>query len=412
MELKVINKERVYNILHNNHKVITGIRIFLIIQCFINKTFSFNHSEIKEIHELQFKHYLRSEDSVIINLEGSLNITRWYIDYITRNVHNKQLLNTDNKIILHDTEGIKNFCYISEGILGTTDKQNVLYMYMKEYYNVLYTLFKKNPVEPENTLQGISNNHEIISLRSKYIYKTLAHLFLMTEGLYIPIQVNDSEYDDMVCISLNNNKYTHIRCITSYIDHKRKSVHMDISSVHRIMYNCYCNMSESDKSECEMRIIEFFIKYSDMSVIQDIFKYTDPITRDQFITGEFMNTPGFLIQNYVYRTMHSVIEIKLFIEEVHALLMECIKCVSVDKLNHKETAIKIFKKLFITKEQQKKENSVLLSKNDVYNLIEANYITKEISGFMIDTNIITKYKNIFIEIQEKVNSINAVSLWG
>ncbi|OAG32696.1 hypothetical protein NEIG_02161 [Nematocida sp. ERTm5] len=412
MELKIINKERVYNILHNNHKVIIGIRIILIIQCFINKTFSFNHSEIKEIHKLQFKHYLRSEDSVIINLEGSLNITRWYIDHITKNVHNKQLLNTENKIILHDTVGIKNFCYISEGILGTTDKQNVLYMYMKEYYNVLYTLFKKNPGEPENTLQSISNNHEIISLRSKYIYKTLAHLFLMTEGLYIPIQVNDSEYDDMVCISLNNNKYIHIQCITSYIEHKRMRVHMDISSVDSIMYNCYCNMSESDKSEREMRIIEFFIKYSDVSVIQDIFKYTEPTTRDQFITGEFMNTPGFLIQNYVYRTMHSVIEIKLFIKEVHALLMECIKGVSVDKLNHKETAIKIFKKLFITKEQQKKESSVLLSKNDVYNLIEANYITKEISGFMIDTNIITKYKNIFIEIQEKVNSINAVSLWG
>ncbi|EIJ89226.1 hypothetical protein NEPAR07_2217 [Nematocida parisii] len=414
MELKIINKEWVYNILYNNHKVITGVRIFLLILCFINKIFALNHDEIEEIHELQFTNQPESEDSVVINLEGSLNVARWYIDDTTNNITNKKWLNTDNKVIMHTKDDITRMCYITESTQGIPQNQSEIDKYMKGYYRVLYTLFNWSLIRPEDKSKSKSKEDEIASSSSKYIYRTLAHLFLMTEGLYLPIEVSDSEYDDMVfMLSDSNNKYTHIRCIASYIGHKRNSKHMDSSSTYNMMYNCYCNMSEADKSENERRIIEFFIEYSDRSVIQKAFKFTEPTTREEFITGEFMNTPGFLIQNYVYITMCSVLEIKLFIEEVHALLMECIKGVSKDKAKHKETATKIFKKLFIPKKEQKRAGSVLINERGLYDLVKTMNITYEriVSNSSIITEN-TKLKNIFIEIQAKVNFINAASLWG
>ncbi|KAI5166169.1 hypothetical protein NEIRO02_1023, partial [Nematocida sp. AWRm79] len=95
-------------------------------------------------------------------------------------------------------------------------------------------------------------------------------------------------------------------------------------------------------------IVNFFIKHSSNPVIEKA-GYVEPKTYEEYKTRKFINSPGFLIQNYVYYYLNSIKKMKEFIKTVHDLLCEYLP----DKENQEMTstqmtATRIFNRCFIS----------------------------------------------------------------
>ncbi|KAI5132237.1 hypothetical protein NEAUS06_0026 [Nematocida ausubeli] len=156
--------------------------------------------------------------------------------------------------------------------------------YKKAYFTTLLELFPSiygyvSVHEKENSFHAFINSSET----RKHKHKILASLFLLAEGVAIPLRVNKS--GSMIYLAL-----------------KKANLQEDHFKV---------NICASSKFI--IRVINFFIKKQKKEE-----KYSSNIPNSE----EFINSPSFLIQAYIKHSLKNKEEMNLFAQTVYAMLTE------------------------------------------------------------------------------------------
>ncbi|EIJ87338.1 hypothetical protein NEPAR07_0932 [Nematocida parisii] len=107
-----------------------------------------------------------------------------------------------------------------------------------------------------------------------------------------------------------------------------------------------------------VEVIEFFkmcIEYPLLSP-KTVNGFTEPTTYEQFMTGNFLNTPQFLIQSYIYEFIKTKDDYIEFVKAVHTLLSDQMEYADTitrksPKCKKRKLLERAYKKLFIKKEE-------------------------------------------------------------
>ncbi|KAI5167879.1 hypothetical protein NEIRO02_2227 [Nematocida sp. AWRm79] len=295
-------------------------------------------SDIKEIGETK----VVQKDNLLIHPDGSLNLLRGYIMHKSGYMYNKRFysseINTlyklektnevsDNGWLIfnHTRNPVKDMAY--DDICEEKEKNE----YLKQFHTQLIKMFPS--VDGSlSIVSGLSEGFtsflikDEVQPQSMYI---LAALFLLSERVDIPINVEEKK---LILKSADK--------ATTYID---QSLHI---------YTKDQTESKNDlKKWCKdiECLIKFLKKYIDNdsanpSAIKEL--PTVPTTYEEFETGEFLNTPQFLVQSYIYEFIDTKDKYIEFIEAVYALLNDQVKNEKSTEKN-KARCNELLRRLFI-----------------------------------------------------------------
>ncbi|OAG33107.1 hypothetical protein NEIG_02355 [Nematocida sp. ERTm5] len=212
--------------------------------------------------------------------------------------------------------------------------------YMQEYYDILFLMFHEG-VNYKYAFERKTNRfckflRSVDRVHTKADHTLLASLFLLAEGLNIPLKF------------LKNNEYMHLALQKNqsndfHFNFYREEIDASSAKGSRV----YLKTDEPDEM-CAYDIVNFFIKHTSNPVIEKA-GYVEPKTYEEYKTRKFINSPGFLIQNYVYYYLNSIKKMKEFIKTVHDLLCEYLPDKEKQEMTSIEkTATRIFNRCFIS----------------------------------------------------------------
>ncbi|KAI5168122.1 hypothetical protein NEIRO03_2282 [Nematocida sp. AWRm78] len=183
--------------------------------------------------------------------------------------------------------------------------------------NALYSFLIKEEVRPQRM----------------YI---LAALFLLSEQVFIPIVEEITRKGKERRLVLRSIDGT-----LTYID-KSLALYKDGTKLKK---------GEKKWNTQTMKLIGFLKEYiAQCSVNPNILMRlpTEPTTYEQFMTGEFLNTPQFLVQSYIYEFIDTKDKYIEFVEAVYTLLTEQAES-NKSMPENREKAREVFKRCFIKK---------------------------------------------------------------
>ncbi|KAI5165907.1 hypothetical protein NEIRO03_2473 [Nematocida sp. AWRm78] len=296
---------------------------------------------------------------VKIHVGGPLNLTRGCVYEYENVLLYKMYLSTEVK--RKHNEIFKSPGWAGDTIIkeSTCDSYvmapNPLYTskeleYMKEYYDILFLMFQGE----ENYRFEIEKKanrfcrflRSVNRVHTKADHTLLASLFLLAEGLDIPLKfLKNKEYMHLTLQKNQSNDF-HFNFYREEIDtSSTEEIESDTSSTEE--NGVYLKRDEPDEI-CAYDIVNFFIKHSSNPVIEKA-GYVEPKTYEEYKTRKFINSPGFLIQNYVYYYLDSIEEIEEFIKTVHDLLCEYLPDKEKQEMTNTQiTATRIFNRCFIS----------------------------------------------------------------
>ncbi|OAG30999.1 hypothetical protein NEIG_00596 [Nematocida sp. ERTm5] len=222
--------------------------------------------------------------------------------------------------------------------------------YMQEYYDILFLMFHGG-VNYRSEFEKKTNRFckflkSVNRVHTKADHTLLASLFLLAEGLDIPLKfLKNKEYMHLTLQKNQSNDF-HFNFYREEIDaSSTEEIESDTSSKEE--NGVYLKRDEPDEMYA-YDIVNFFIKHSSNPVIEKA-GYVEPKTYEEYKTRKFINSPGFLIQNYVYYYLDSFKEMKGFIKTVHDLLCEYLPNKEKQEMtNTQMTATRIFNSCFIS----------------------------------------------------------------
>ncbi|KAI5166910.1 hypothetical protein NEIRO02_1521 [Nematocida sp. AWRm79] len=268
------------------------------------------------------------ESNLLIHPDGPLSPIRGYIMYKSGYMYNKRFYSPEINIEYSLKKSTK-----------VSDDGNPIYDYIRkpvndevyddicentEYLTQLHTQLIKLFPSPDGSLSIVSGRKDAmhsflikdeVQSHSMYI---LATILLLSEQVNIPINT-----------SINGEKWLLLRSAnktTTYINQKKPNNYL-------------------------LNLIEFLKKYINNSSANpnSIEKLsTMPTKYEQFITGEFLNTPQFFIQSYIYEFIDTPEKYIEFIEAVYTLLNDQIKS-EKSTLENKAKSSQVFEMCFIEK---------------------------------------------------------------
>ncbi|KAI5166976.1 hypothetical protein NEIRO03_1555 [Nematocida sp. AWRm78] len=171
---------------------------------------------------------------------------------------------------------------------------------------------------------------------------TLAALFLLTEGVNIPIKI------------VNESRNTGNKILVLKKKGAESRFHINLSMAiedktedGRITGSVYQKKTEE--------LVNFFSSLNNtksLSFLEVPEEFSMPNTYDEFLTGNFLNSPKFLIQSYFFEYIDTVEMYEKFVRAVHELLTEQIS--SSDEsgnpcIEAEDKAQEVFNSLFIKK---------------------------------------------------------------
>ncbi|KAI5167054.1 hypothetical protein NEIRO03_2482, partial [Nematocida sp. AWRm78] len=278
--------------------------------------------DIKEIEENSFNILI---ENLLINPDGPLNPLRGYIFHKNRLIYNKRLLSswieTDYSLKKHpdssERTGRCNFVfkrhpendkpYISN---NTISASNTELEYLSEFHQQMIYMFPCASgsifIEPcrNDSFTRLLRAH---SNKSDSIY-LLAALLVLSEGVDIPIEIDKSiERSKRIFLKREitlNNDFVFINMplwLESFMpDGTKKKVY---------------------QKEAE-DIVLFFKKLYREPFLSKVKKREEPDSKEEFYNGDFLDSPKFLIQSYVFEYIDSIEEYRQFISAVQVFLMD------------------------------------------------------------------------------------------
>ncbi|KAI5163153.1 hypothetical protein NEAUS03_2218 [Nematocida ausubeli] len=297
------------------------------------KAASFNEEKIKEQSNSGIGMVLRKEASNI----GFMHRKRFMSTEIQKDVTIRISRNTSK-----DTQ--LNYHYIKnpslDKVYNALFYDGELLKYKQAYFATLLELFPSIygyvsiVHEKKDSFHAFINSPEA----NKHKHKILASLFLLAEGVAVPLTVNKSRKITDLALKKANLQEDHFKV----------------------------NMCESSKFV--IGVINFFIENRENNVFKGKEHSSEPSQ-----SREFINSPSFLIQTYIKHSLKNKKEMNLFAQTVYDMLIEY---------------------AFHDKEEMNMEEKRVL---DRYIILPGEQLTKENKAYMFDT-IETPLWNDYIDI--------------
>ncbi|OAG33291.1 hypothetical protein NEIG_01041 [Nematocida sp. ERTm5] len=296
--------------------------------------------KIKEAHEILF----RDDNSMMINPDGRLNLLSGYISHKAGYMHNKRFFspeietNYSMKKSPESTESVHVYTYTrnpeSDKVYKEVFPNRKKIQYLYNFHLAMIYMF---PSE-SNSLSIESCKSDSITrflrfhsdkLDSMYL---LASLLLLSEGVYVPIEIEKNIPGDETII-LRGQNHT-----LPYINISMRLLGILPNERGQLIY----------QKETE-EIIEFFKKINTPQYIYLLKEYGEPKTQSEFTSGEFLNSLRFLIQSYIFEYID---EIEQYIALVNCVmeLLDYINSHRSTSKNRKNMAIIANRSLFVKKE--------------------------------------------------------------
>ncbi|KAI5166142.1 hypothetical protein NEIRO03_0993 [Nematocida sp. AWRm78] len=269
--------------------------------------------EIMDAQEILFG----NENDLKINPNGSLNLLRGYVSHNAGYMHNKRFFSPEINIAykLEDkidfTENKHTYRYIrtpeNDKPYDPALEDGVVKMdYLQKFHKMIIYMF---PSE-NNTLsiEPYKSNSFTRFLRfhsdkpdSMYI---LSALLLLSEGIYVPIDIDKNESNGKMAVVLNNTKKTH-----SYIN-----LDMHLKGIMPEENGELVAQTETEE------IIEFFKEFCRYGFLPGMCEFIEPTTQDDFSVGNFLNSANFLIYSYIYEYIEDIHQYKQLVKSTLELL--------------------------------------------------------------------------------------------
>ncbi|EIJ87189.1 uncharacterized protein NEPG_00637 [Nematocida parisii ERTm1] len=300
--------------------------------------------EIKDMHETLFG---REGCLVAIHPDGPLSPFRGYIMHKTGYMYNKRLYapEIDTEYSLKPTNEVADnggpiYKYIRDpakdrpytDICEDLEKNE----YLKQFHTQLIRMFSfaegslSIVADREDALYSFLKRDEV-QPQSMYI---LAALFLLSEKVNIPIVAELEEGKEKLVLKSKDEKTTYVtQSLVLYEDMTR------------------LKKGEKNYHTETVDIIAFLRRYIDNPHMHGL---TEPISYKQFMSGEFLSTPQFLIQSYIYEFVGIAGRYIEFVNAVHTLLTEQIDYNdsgvfnAINSVSQRDSYV--FEKCFIEKE--------------------------------------------------------------
>ncbi|EHY65447.1 hypothetical protein NERG_01893 [Nematocida ausubeli] len=189
--------------------------------------------------------------------------------------------------------------------------EGVLLKYKRAYFTTLLELFPSIHgyisiwSDREDSFFSFINSTAV----EKYKYKILASLLLLAEGVDVPLAINESESRTVLFLK-KADEGEHFRLNMNTLANICKKATESLY-VHKDLFK-----------EGAVSVVRFFIENRENPVLKKEGYTSEPKSYKEFKKGKFMNSPGFLIQTYVYHCMENEDQTVLFIKAVYDLLCE------------------------------------------------------------------------------------------
>ncbi|EIJ92523.1 uncharacterized protein NEPG_02621 [Nematocida parisii ERTm1] len=284
--------------------------------------------------------------NILINHNGPLNPLRTYIMHKSSYMYNKRMFSqeintdyslkksaksTDNEHFYIYTRNPENDkAYKCSGI-GRRYTPNYLYYYHK-------TMIYMFPCENNNlSIEPCRNDSFTRFLRahcnevdSLYL---LAALLLLSEGIDVPIAIEKNIHSgERILLKFDFDEFSFIDLplwLESIVPKEADQQMHDTNSVSENI-DLYIRqeniMNEVERimvyqKETE-KIVQFFKSLCIEPFLSDLERCREPETQKNFNLGYFLDSPGFLIQSYIFEYIDNVEQYKLFLDSVHTLLQK------------------------------------------------------------------------------------------
>ncbi|KAI5136967.1 hypothetical protein NEAUS05_1684 [Nematocida ausubeli] len=266
------------------------------------------------------------EKTLVIGPDSALSPLRGRIADSIRVMHNKRFLSPEIKIehsiaVKKNAKGKIEIAQTRDYRLDRVhDDSDLAYKgsllkYKRAYFNTLLELFPSMHgyvsiwSDREDSFFSFINSTSV----EKYKYKILASLLLLAEGVDVPLAINESESRTELVLK-KADEGEHFRVSTKIEDSDEMIAREEDSSA----------SGKNIKLErpAVASVVKFFIENRENPVLKKEGYTSEPKSYKEFKKGKFMNSPGFLIQTYVYHCMGNEDQTVLFIKAVYDLLCE------------------------------------------------------------------------------------------
>ncbi|KAI5168077.1 hypothetical protein NEIRO03_2394 [Nematocida sp. AWRm78] len=189
----------------------------------------------------------------------------------------------------------------------------------------------------------------------KHKIDILACLFLLAEGVDIPLKVEGSKSSPMLVLKeiiakpteKNKTKNPNEDTFDNFNKTKKETNKFSLSMKDQCSEK---KVNEKRKKntvpqERAADVINFFIDNKENPDIREGGKYAEPTTYEEFKTGKFLNNSRWLIQYYIFEYLDSEDSIIEFAMAVYSMLKECIEKKTSEKGDESNEEVQYLKKV-------------------------------------------------------------------
>ncbi|KAI5163377.1 hypothetical protein NEAUS04_1512 [Nematocida ausubeli] len=300
--------------------------------------------DIKTVHET----FVGEKQDVVINPRGPLNLLRGYIGNRNGYMYNKRFFSSeiDTDYALTKTEvssiGEQEYNFkrkpVNDRVHKDMDTKTPEGKYLSMYHTLLIKMFPS--ADGDLSIEAGRSNALTNFLREDHVKKDtkyiLAALLLLSEGVDIKIIIDHTGEKKKLVIKSKKSKEK------VFVD-----VEMHTAGLDPVTNEHSENIYQSEAAE----IVKFYIRCRDNPLLKKGGVFAMPATKEQFESGNFLNSAAFLIQTYIYEFIDTAESYKDFVNAAHELLIDQV----AEKENSEQTKKKgkkgrIFDELFIAKD--------------------------------------------------------------
>ncbi|KAI5167983.1 hypothetical protein NEIRO02_2305 [Nematocida sp. AWRm79] len=351
----------------------SNIIVLAMIVLFLREIYSSNSETVSSMLSVVKNYTINNPEirNVEIHPDGNLNLAMSYVHTKGGHMMILRCLNT-NLMMGHPDGMVKMHNQLNSGSTKYNTREDMLnpilpyegdvLEYIKEHHAVLLWLYDSNgmivyDISKNDFLHLLMMNSINEKNKNNYIeddYKLMAALFLLAEGFKLPLKHEYINGKPKITLYRNNE------------DKEYTIFQID---------DMLCGSNKKNQSTREL--INFLSNYCSSPILEGA-GFKDPTNYEEYATGKFIYTPGFLIRTYIYHYLNRVpkTEPELFVKAVHDILWEYMpkKEQTDDKTDIQSKAEELFKKLFISTSNSEPniKNKKRLMIRDIKNILEVN----------------------------------------
>ncbi|KAI5159440.1 hypothetical protein NEAUS03_0299 [Nematocida ausubeli] len=264
---------------------------------------------ISEVESTMQFEIATDRSQVVINPDGPLNFLRGYIYQKMECMYNKRFFSPQIATEYSVEEEKDKFARFTKPYIYTREEkndkayealpENKMDVYNEQYHTHLIELFPSPTGDINIETQGNQSFVQFLRAENtkKHALQILALLLLFSEGVHIPIKVTNT-------------------LLVVYETDKKDEIYFDVSMV----IECLNKETGGKKNFKQKKIKQMISFFQENAANQEVLRMMeDKCTKDEVMSGKFLDSPKFLIQSYIFGFIDSTDRATEFIQTVHTM---------------------------------------------------------------------------------------------